>query len=153
MKTIEQQGMQAIQRSRELLVQDRTALSNHIRGLLMEFGIVIPQGFAALHRRIPEVLEDAENELPDLYRPTLNLLYGRLITIKKDIDVLNEQITALVKQNVACDRLTSLKVSARSARYCCMQHWVPVKRSRMAVSSQRIWVLHRSSTAAVARRC
>jgi transposase len=109
MKTIEQQGMQAIQRSRELLVQDRTALSNHIRGLLMEFGIVIPQGFAALHRRIPEVLEDAENELPDLYRPTLNLLYGRLIMIKEDIDVLNEQIAALVKQSVPCDRLTQLE--------------------------------------------
>jgi transposase len=109
MKTIEQQGMQAIQRSRELLVQDRTALSNHIRGLLMEFGIVIPQGFAALHRRIPEVLEDAENELPDLYRPTLNLLYGRLIMIKEDIDVLNEQIAALVKQSVPYDRLTQLE--------------------------------------------
>jgi len=109
MKTVEQQGIQAIQRSRELLVHDRTALSNHIRGLLMEFGIVIPQGFAALHRRIPEVLEDAENELPDLYRPTLNLLYGRLITIKDDIDVLTEQITTLVKQNVACDRLTKLE--------------------------------------------
>jgi len=47
--------------------------------------------------------------LPDLYRPTLNLLYGRLITIKDDIDVLNVQITALVKQNVACDRLTKLE--------------------------------------------
>ncbi len=109
MKTVEQQGIQAIQRSRELLVHDRTALSNHIRGLLMEFGIVIPQGFAALHRSIPEVLEDAENELPDLYRPTLNLLYGRLITIKDDIDVLNKQIATLVKQNVACDRLTRLE--------------------------------------------
>ena len=109
MKTVEQQGIQAIQRSRELLVHDRTALSNHIRGLLLEFGIVIPQGFAALHRRIPEVLEDAENELPDLYRPTLNLLYGRLITIKDDIDVLNKQIATLVKQNVACDRLTRLE--------------------------------------------
>ena len=109
MKTVEQQGIQAIQRSRELLVHDRTALSNHVRGLLMEFGIVIPQGFAALHRRIPEVLEDAENELPDLYRPTLNLLYGRLITIKEDIDVLNKQIAAIVKQNIACDRLTKLE--------------------------------------------
>ena len=39
LKSIEQQGLQSIQRSRELLVGDRTALSNHIRGLLMEFGI------------------------------------------------------------------------------------------------------------------
>jgi transposase len=43
------------------------------------------------------VLEDAENELPDLYRPTLNLLYGRLITIKEDMNVLNKQIASLVK--------------------------------------------------------
>jgi transposase len=109
MKTIEQQGLQAIQRSRELLIQDRTALSNHVRGLLMEFGIVIACGFASLHRRIPEILEDGENGLPDLYRPALSLLYGRLIVLKADIDVLNKQITALVKQNVACDRLTKLE--------------------------------------------
>ena len=83
----------------------------------MEFGIVIPQGSAALHRRIPEVLEDAENELPDLYRPTLNLLYGRLITIKDDIDILNEQIAVIVKQNIACARLTRLEgVTATSTR-------------------------------------
>ena len=109
MKSVEQQGLQAIQRSRELLVQDRTALSNHIRGLLMEFGIVIARGFAALHQRIPEVLEDGENELPDLYRPTLHLLYGRLITLKADIDALNEQLNALVKQNAACQQLTRME--------------------------------------------
>lgn len=109
MKSIEQQGLQAIQRSRELLVQDRTALSNHIRGLLMESGIVIARGFAALHQRIPEVLEDGENELPDLYRPTLHLLYGRLITLKNDIDVLNEQLNTLVKQNAACQQLARME--------------------------------------------
>jgi len=80
LKTVEQQGMQAIQRSRELLVHERVALSNHLRGLLLEFGIVIPQGFASLYRQLPEILEDGENELPDLYRPTLNLLYATLGT-------------------------------------------------------------------------
>ena len=52
-KSIEQQSMQAVQRSRELLIQNRTALSNHIRGLLMEFGLVIPRGFSSLHENIP----------------------------------------------------------------------------------------------------
>jgi transposase len=70
MKTIDQQGLQAIQRSRDLLVQESTALSNHMRGLLMEFGVVIPQGFAALRRMLPEILEDGDNEVPDMYRPT-----------------------------------------------------------------------------------
>ena len=84
-KTIDQQAIQSIQRSRELLVGDRTALSNHIRGIMLEFGIVIRQGFSALHQRVPEILEDGDNELPDSYRPTLNLLYGRLCDLRDDI--------------------------------------------------------------------
>ena len=109
LKTVEQQGMQAIQRSRELLVHERVALSNHIRGLLMEFGIVIPQGFAALYRQLPEILEDGENELPDLYRPTLNLLYGRLCDLRSDLEQLNDEIKTLVQHHPVCRRLTALE--------------------------------------------
>lgn len=109
LKTVEQQGLQSVQRSRELLVQERTALSNHIRGLLMEFGVVIPQGFAALHRQLPEVLEDGENELPDMYRPTLQRLYVRLCDLRDDLRFLDQQIKELVKQHPSCQRLTALE--------------------------------------------
>ena len=108
-KTIEQQSMQAIQRSRELLIQNRTALSNHIRGLLMEFGLVIPRGFSSLHENIPLMLEDGENELPDSYRPTLNLLYGRLCQLRVDLEFLDKQIAEVVKENSACSRLMQLE--------------------------------------------
>ena len=101
--------MQAIQRSRELLIQNRTALSNHIRGLLMEFGLVIPRGFSSLHENIPLMLEDGENELPDSYRPTLHLLYGRLCQLRVDLDFLDKQIALLVKENPACSRLMQLE--------------------------------------------
>ena len=109
MKSVEQQAMQAIQRSRELLLHQRVALSNHIRGLLMEFGIVIPQGFAALHQQLPEILEDGENELPDLYRPTLNLMYRRLCDLRIDLEQMNETIKVLVEDHPVCRRLTSLE--------------------------------------------
>ena len=109
LKSVEQQGMQSIQRSREFLVHERTALSNHIRGLLMEFGFAIRQGFSALHEHIPLILEDAENELPDMYRPTLNLLYHRLCQLKEDIDLLDLQIKSLVKQNQNCNELTAIE--------------------------------------------
>ena len=109
LKTVEQQGMQAIQRSRELLVHERVALSNHLRGLLMEFGIVIPQGFTALYRHLPEILEDGENELPDQYRPTLNLLYGRLCELRQDLEWLNDELKMLVQQHPVCRRLTALE--------------------------------------------
>jgi transposase len=93
LKNIEQQGLQAVQRSRELLIQERTALSNHVRGLLMEFGVVVPQGFAALHRQAPEILEDGENELD----------------LREDLGFLDKQIEALVKQNPNCQRLTAME--------------------------------------------
>src|SRR5210317_2607336 len=109
LKTVEQQGMQAVQRSRELLVHERVSLSNHIRGLLMEFGIVIPQGFASLYRLLPEILEDGDSELPDLYRPTLNLLYGRLCDLREDLERLNREIEVLVQANPVCRRLTALE--------------------------------------------
>ena len=109
LKTVEQQGMQAIQRSRELLVHERTALSNHIRGVLMEFGIVIPQGFATLHQQLPEILEDGDNELPDLYRSTLSLLYRRLCELRDDIQRVNREIEMLVRQHPVCQRLMALE--------------------------------------------
>lgn len=109
MKSVEQQGLQAIQRSRELLIHDRTALSNHIRGLLLEFGITIPKGFSSLHARIPEILEDAENGVPHFYRPALQLMYERLRNIKVDVDVLTKQIEQLVNANESCKRLLDLE--------------------------------------------
>ncbi len=109
LKSIEQQGMQSLQRSRELLVQNRVGLSNHVRGLLLEFGIVIPQGWAALHRHIPEILEDGDNELPDMYRPTLHLLWRRLSELRIDIEQLDTEIKTLVKQHAACKELLALE--------------------------------------------
>ena len=109
LKSVEQQGVQSIQRSREFLVQERTALSNHVRGLLMEFGIVIRQGNSALYENVPLILEDAENELPDMYRPTLNLLYECLCQLRDDISFLDNQVKALVKQNEVCNALTAIE--------------------------------------------
>ncbi len=109
LKNLEQQGSQAVQRLRELQVQERTALSNHVRGLLMEFGIVMPQGFATLHHQLPEILEDGENELSDIYRPTLHRLAVRLCDLREDLLFLDQQIKELVKQNPSCQRLTAME--------------------------------------------
>ena len=43
-KTVKQQDLQSLHRIRSLLVQERTAIANQIRGLLMEYGLIIPQG-------------------------------------------------------------------------------------------------------------
>ena len=43
---------------------NRVAQVNQIRGLLGEFGIVVPTGVTRLRRELPGILEDAENGLP-----------------------------------------------------------------------------------------
>lgn len=70
-KSVAQQDVQALHRLRAARVAERTALANQLRGLLAEYGIVVPQGLAALRRALPEILEDAENELSDFFRPLL----------------------------------------------------------------------------------
>ncbi|MFX5668595.1 IS110 family transposase, partial [Acinetobacter baumannii] len=67
-KQIEQQDIQAVHRIRERLVSERTALANQMRGLLMEYGIVVAQGIQQLRKKLPLILEDAENELSDYTR-------------------------------------------------------------------------------------
>lgn len=74
-KSIEQEDIQAVHRIRSRLIQERTALINQIRGLLIEFGIIIPQGINKVRKAIPEILEDAENELSSSGRALFADLY------------------------------------------------------------------------------
>ena len=64
-KSEEQQSVLMVHRARTLVVANRTAQVNQIRGLLGEFGLV-PKGVARLRRELPGILEDAENGLPVL---------------------------------------------------------------------------------------
>ena len=108
-KSVEQQGLQAILRARDRLIQECIAQSNHMRGILLEFGIAIPLGFASLLRALPEVLEDGDNELPDFYRPTLHRLYHRMLELRQDIDAMTKEVTLLVKDHPVCNRLTDIE--------------------------------------------
>ena len=108
-KTVEQQGLQAILRARDRLIQECIAQSNHLRGILLEFGVAIPQGFASLLRALPEILEDGDNEVPDLYRPTLHRMHQRLLELREDIESMTKEVDTLVKQHPICRRLTAIE--------------------------------------------
>jgi transposase len=70
-KTPEQQAVLHLHRGRRLLVRQRVALGNHLRGILSEYGIVLRPGVKAISVRLPALLEDAENDLPKLARDLL----------------------------------------------------------------------------------
>ncbi len=53
------------------LVDERTALINQLRGLLTEFGIIMPVGRYSAQGALPDILEVADNQLPVLARRLL----------------------------------------------------------------------------------
>lgn len=64
-KSPKQQGALALHRTRELLVKERTQLVNMIRGLLAEFGIVIPRGLERAMAMVRRVIEGEILDVPD----------------------------------------------------------------------------------------
>lgn len=62
-KTTEQQDIKALRNTRQLMVEQRTALANQLRSLLAEYGFTISVGIQRLQQQLAELIEDASNSL------------------------------------------------------------------------------------------
>ena len=107
-KTPEQQDIQALHRLRERCLADRTALVNQIRGLLGEYGIVLPQGVNTLRRRLPEVLSEAENGLSEWFRQLLWESYRRFQELDAHIAFYTKELESYSRRNEAVKRLRAI---------------------------------------------
>jgi transposase len=107
-KTTEQQDIQALHRLRERRLADRTALCNQLRGLLAEYGLILPKGINVLRRRLPELLEDGENGLSDLFRRLLAQSYQQLQELDEHIDRYTEEMEHQSQQSEVCRRLQTI---------------------------------------------
>lgn len=108
-KTEEQQAVLMVHRVRSLMVGERTSLVNQIRGLLSEFGIVLPQGRCHVRSQLPSILEDAENDLPAVAREVFANQYERLCELDSKIDEYDRKIEALAKADEDAKRLMALE--------------------------------------------
>ncbi|HJX18572.1 MAG TPA: IS110 family transposase [Acidiferrobacterales bacterium] len=108
MKTIEQQAILSVHRARQGFVKARTAQGNQIRGLLSEFGIVIPKGIDAIAKRVPEILEDGENGLPGTMRRLLERLSDNLKEMDRQVNELEKQIRLWHQENEASRKLEAI---------------------------------------------
>ena len=107
--TPENQALQALQRVRKLQIDHHTALMNQIRGLLLEFGLPIALGNSKLIKLVPEILEDADNGLPDLFRRVLLAQHTMLEVHNKQIEYFDKQINRQVRLNPTCVKLSKLE--------------------------------------------
>jgi transposase len=108
MKTVEQQAILSVHRARQGFVKARTAQGNQIRGLLSEFGIVIPQGIRSIMKQVPEILEDGENGLPGTMRNLLERLTENLKEMDRQAKELEVQIQVWHRENEASRKLAEI---------------------------------------------
>lgn len=107
-KSALQQDLQALHRVREARVRERTAAVNRARGLLAERGIVMAKGIGAFRRVVPELLEDAENGLSDVFRQVLAREYERVRALDEEVRELECALRALSRQDPAFKRLQAM---------------------------------------------
>jgi transposase len=98
-KNIDQQAVLALHRARQGFVKARTAQSNQIRGLLAEFGIVIPQGLSNVSAKVPDLMEDARIELPLPFRLLVQRLLEHLKELDRQVGEIETQIKAWHRDN------------------------------------------------------
>jgi transposase len=65
-KTTEQQAVQVLHRTRELLITQRTQTINALRAHLAEFGFIFPQGNAGVTRAIDAAQNLKDSDCPNL---------------------------------------------------------------------------------------
>jgi transposase len=107
-KNTEQQALLGLHRARQSFVIARTAQANQLRGLLAEFGLVMPVGIRSIERKLPEFLEDAENGLSGVSRALFARLFEHFRALDRQVEELEREINAWHREDTASQRLQAI---------------------------------------------
>ena len=107
-KSLAQQTLAALHRLRSRWLATRTARINTVRGVLREFGIVIPLGSSRVLPAVGAALEDAESGLPDALRPTLAEACDEIRRLEARIRRVEQQFEALARETPVVGNLRTI---------------------------------------------
>ena len=107
-KSVAQQTLAALHRLRSRWLATRTARINTVRGVLREFGIVIPLGSSRVLPAVGAALEDAESGLPDALRPTLAVARDEIRQLQDRIRGVEQQLEALARETPVVANLRTI---------------------------------------------
>ncbi|MBL4942286.1 MAG: IS110 family transposase [Colwellia sp.] len=108
-KNIEQQQLQSVLRLRELAIKQKTALSNQIKGLLLEFNVRIVNKDGGIIAGIKAYIEDAKNELTFEFRAVLNTASKQYELLVEAIATYDMSLERTVGQHDDCKKLLKLE--------------------------------------------
>ena len=104
-KSVEQQNVQNVHSIRQRLVWNRTALANQIRGILLEYGIIIPQGIIYVRKQISQVISEEGTELNEFTKNLLQILYQEFCELDQKVKQMEIYIQEISKKSEICQRL------------------------------------------------
>ena len=107
-KSEEQQGVLFLHRARDLIVRQRTQLSNMLRGLLGEFGIVIVQGIGSAIKFAKGVLDGDKPGIPEVAIDVLDNLSNQLVALHLRVRRYEMRIRLQAKQDLRVTLLRSI---------------------------------------------
>ena len=107
-KSEEQQAVLALHRMRQQLVKFRTAQINGLRGLLTEYGEVMPRGRAGMKRDMGGALERVSERLPMIVVETLRDQWARVAELDTEIGTIEQRLGVWHRQNAASQRIAAV---------------------------------------------
>jgi transposase len=115
LKSEQQQAVLSLHRLREQWVKVRTLQANQLRGLLYEFGVVVPLGWRALLKSVPEHLTATGSPVPTLLQEPLLEQLEALRAATARIVALEKQLASWQRTEPECQRIMAISpASARS---------------------------------------
>jgi len=107
-KTADQQAALSVHRVRQGVVRDRTSWINRMRGLLSEFGIIMPKGRYAAQDAIQVILADEDSGLPELAKQMIHDLWLSIQQANDQILAYDRALAKLAREDETARRLTTI---------------------------------------------
>ena len=107
-KTDDQLDLQALHRVRDRLIARRTSVINQLRAFLLERGLVFAKSPAKLREGMPEILENADEDLTPRMRNLLALLWSEWKDLELQIEEMNDEVERIASSDAACIRLRQI---------------------------------------------
>ena len=107
-KSEEQQAVLALHRMRQQLVKFRTAQINGLRGLLTEYGEVMPRGRAGMKRDMAGALERVSERLPAMVIDTLREQWARVPELDAEVDKIERRLAVWHRQTASSQRIAAI---------------------------------------------
>ena len=98
-KSVEQQSLQALHRTRSLWMATRTSRINSLRGFCRELGLHVPVGARTGLEAMTRAVADDASSIPALLRPTMQSLLDEIRVLETRVAQIERQLAAVVSES------------------------------------------------------